>query len=76
MPQKYIQILLIHSYNTQSNFKTDYFVPLARIGLTDTLFSYCDPKIHWKSIPVEIGSAYKFILNTKFKSYLLSTYNK
>jgi hypothetical protein len=75
MPQSLTKVSEIHSYNTRSSMKNDYYVPSARIDLTKTSFSHSGPNI-WNSFPIEIRSASKFTFKSKLKMYLLSTYKE
>lgn len=63
----------VHSYNTRSSNKCNYFIPSVSSNLGKTSFSYCGPVL-WNSLPVEIKSATNFQYKSVLKNHLLESY--
>ena len=63
----------VHTHNTRSRQKENYYLPAVRTNLGKTSFSYNGPKI-WNSFPTKVRNSSDFCFNKSLKHYLLQQY--
>lgn len=63
----------VHSHNTRSSSKNNYFLPSVKSNLGKTSFTYYGPLV-WNSLPNEVRTTPKFQFKFLLKNHLLERY--
>ena len=71
--QNILPISTVHSHNTRSSSKQNYFIPSVKSNIGKTSFNYYGP-IVWNRLPNDIKTASEFRFKYLLKKYLINQY--
>ena len=71
--QNILSLSTVHSYNTRSTSKKNYFIPSVKSNIGKTSLNYYGPVI-WNLLPTKIKSASEFQFKPLLKQHLLNKY--
>ena len=71
--QNILSLSTVHSYNTRSISKNNYFIPSVKSNIGKTSFNFSGPVI-WNLLPTKIKSASEFQFKRLLKQHLLEKY--
>ena len=64
----------VHTHQTRSSNKHNYYIPLSKSNLGKTSFSFYGPTV-WNPLPINIKTASKFQFKLLLKKHLLKRYS-